>query len=884
MGGHFCYGAPEVALSVDQVYRDYNTHAVPSSGDHKPRKGEVRALLKQIQNSGGQAVTRNTFTALDGVTPPNEDYMGVVLADADPAKNGYYSRVAGEWVWQRGFPDSVARLMITGGTQNAVEASSLVGVDPGSATLFLIDVEAPNSGAVTISINGAGAVNALSIDGDDFEPGEFIGRLTFTVEDDGSLRATSADPGVIAALVEEATSVAPSTWQTLRDETVAARNNAQAADIASADSADRSELAAQAAELARDSSFATAKGAATVGAARALVADNETFIVYEPGAASFAAYRRETVGQTLLGYYAGLAAFDDFKQTVQIGDNIDLVELGASHLIAPGETVIGTVFQDEAGNAPHAVLADGTVVTKTQRVGALELGIDGTLINGGETDWHWSVTDEANNPIIGIRGTELIGFERAAAVADVANQLAAASLQSAFVSGLQQPTADINMVLSCGQSLGQGLETWPSLSKTNRFNNLMLGGSVAPNSTETSYVQIAPTGLQPLVSNVLSLATYAVIDDAATAALTPGDLAIGEAPVTGMVNAVSHLIARRLMGPPNPFLVATPAIGGRTIEQLSKINGQDSTDRYARMISAVSQAQAAAAGAGKSFVVTAVVWMQGEWDYNTANGSANATKALYKAALEQLWLDLVADIKGITGQTDDPAFLLYQTGGTFTADADMNGLAGLHVGMAQLEFALEHPTKVFLAGPIYPVTDKGGHLDSNGSRWFGEAFLAKAYHHTVVEGRRWRPLSPTKIEQTSPSTILVHFHVPSPPLAFASNYTVNAATDYTDRGFRVTDSIGAVPIVAIDLVGRTMVRITLGRVLGSSPHVWYAPKATANGNGNLRDSDPFETLDRYEYSGGTGQYASANIAALIDKPYPAQNACVAFYLPVGYAE
>lgn len=61
-------------------------------------------------------------------------------------------------------------------------------------------------------------------------------------------------------------------------------------------------------EAARDSSFANAKGAATIADARALVADTETFIVYASGAETFEAYRRESSStETLLGTYPSSA-------------------------------------------------------------------------------------------------------------------------------------------------------------------------------------------------------------------------------------------------------------------------------------------------------------------------------------------------------------------------------------------------------------------------------------------------------------------------------------------------------------------------------------------------------------------------------------------------
>ncbi len=145
-----------MALSIDAVYRDFNTQAVPASGDYEPKKPEIRALLKQIQNSGGSSVTRNTFAALSGVTPPTENYMGIVLDDPDATKNGYYSRVAAAWVWERGLPDSAAVLENVSGTGNAIVADVSTGVDPSVVQLLILpDPPGTNAvGPVTLTVSG----------------------------------------------------------------------------------------------------------------------------------------------------------------------------------------------------------------------------------------------------------------------------------------------------------------------------------------------------------------------------------------------------------------------------------------------------------------------------------------------------------------------------------------------------------------------------------------------------------------------------------------------------------------------------------------------------------------------------------------------------------
>ena len=85
--------------------------------------------------------------------------------------------------------------------------------------------------------------------------------------------------------------------------------------------ADRGETAATLAETARDSSFANAKGAATIEDARALVADNETFIVYADGAETFDAYRRLTSStQEFLGSYPSSLVAGSLPQNIRTTD------------------------------------------------------------------------------------------------------------------------------------------------------------------------------------------------------------------------------------------------------------------------------------------------------------------------------------------------------------------------------------------------------------------------------------------------------------------------------------------------------------------------------------------------------------------------------------
>lgn len=517
----------------------------------------------------------------------------------------------------------------------------------------------------------------------------------------------------------------------------------------------------------------------------------------------------------------------------------------------------------------------------------LDLGdaIDFTTaaVETGEYSYDWAVADEDGEVAIGVKDGVLFlpNYIQTANPYDVENLARSAAYKTRLITNLQRTTALYSTMVVYGQSLAAGQETYPALSRPARFGNLQLGGNVLPNTGDgASYSQIGSATLQPLSAQSINGTTLK--SDADEAALSPGSADFGEPFNHGWVNYAKYLLNQHLLVENDAtrlFVTINPSVSGKTIEQLSKVNTQDGTNRYLRYTGGLAKVETATGAS--SHVVAGIMWAQGEWDYSTANGSTKATKALYKAALNTLVTDMVADAKAATGQTLDPAFFVYQTGATYTADADMNGLPGLHVGMAQLEVAIERD-KVFMVGPIYPVTDKGGHLDSNGSRWYGSQ-IGKVFHRVVTLGQDWSPLRPLRIRRVK-LDVYIDFHVPEPPLAFDTPYVQSVAASYTDKGFKVTDTLGTIALSEVALAGQTIVRLKLAREPVGDAFVWYASKTTFNGNGMLRDSDPTVALDQYEYISGRGMYAAADIAALVNKPYPLHNWCVAFYLPITYSE
>lgn len=159
-----------MAFSIDQVYRDFETDGVPSSDAHEPIKSEIRALLKQIEAGSGMSVTRGTLAQLNLVTPPSEDYMGIVLTGTGA---GYYYRSGSAWVFGRAFPDSVAFLTQTGGSGNALQLSSVAGVSPSTVVLGVFVPEFDNAGGgVTVQVSGSPPVDLLNASGAPLAAGE----------------------------------------------------------------------------------------------------------------------------------------------------------------------------------------------------------------------------------------------------------------------------------------------------------------------------------------------------------------------------------------------------------------------------------------------------------------------------------------------------------------------------------------------------------------------------------------------------------------------------------------------------------------------------------------------------------------------------------------
>ncbi|WP_424741076.1 hypothetical protein [Klebsiella pneumoniae] len=456
---------------------------------------------------------------------------------------------------------------------------------------------------------------------------------------------------------------------------------------------------------------------------------------------------------------------------------------------------------------------------------------------------------------------------------NAANLAVAAAIRDEINTRIARPVYDYNILITDGQSLSNGVEGWAAMSKDIRpaLNINMLGDSVRPkNENGSTFTPLNGAEIRPARAVVQDLIAPPdggnLMTDEAVAALPRGANNFGETVDIGAMWMwrEMQLQFRGLATDERKIVAVNCGVGGQIIERLSKGH---SWGFYNRIISAVTQIKAIADAEGKTCGVVGFLYLGNEYNYDSTKGGAT-DRAEYRALLRKLIDDVITDTTAITGQTEPPLTVLYQTSGSWTRDS-----TNMSIGEAQLDICAAD-ANVMMASPAYAVTDKGGHLDANGYRWLGMQF-GKVLHRAIDRHQNWRPLQPLSVT-LSGTFLRADFLVWSPPLQFRSCYVGSSPTTYAAKGFRVTDDAGDVPVTRVDIVADTVVDITLGRETTGDVYLWYASQTGSNGNGNLFDSDTTVAVANYEFHEGTGQYPESNIPELVNRPYPLNNPCVAF--------
>lgn len=425
-----------------------------------------------------------------------------------------------------------------------------------------------------------------------------------------------------------------------------------------------------------------------------------------------------------------------------------------------------------------------------------------------------------------------------------------------------------------GQSLSTGHEAYP-VSMENIEGNYMIGNQIFIN-----YGGQDKGNLYPLRSTI---------------ALAYAD--VSESPLHGAVNHIRLKQKEVFPEIENKFIATSAGVSGQPIEALSKESKMDNFYNY--ILSTLRYGQEYSTRTDSSIVCPAIFWLQGEWNYQghgnglTSGTKPTAKKDKYKELMITLKNNIQADAKEYYGQEESPLFITYQAGAQYTKGVTME------IGMAQLEAANQHDD-IICAGPVYQMTDVGGHLDGNGYRWYGE-MLGKVYYKTKILGEDFKPLQPKRFERDSENLnrLLITYHVPEPPLVLDEN-TLKKVNNY---GFLLYKGGVPLEITNVEVVDDTIIRLTSAADISEIKlGVVYAGPNTS-GHGNVRDSDSYRAFFNYEnpdkkdkdgnfvFNHGektslippSGEPKDENGNVIYEQPYPLYNFSLAFYyeLPLG---
>lgn len=379
-------------------------------------------------------------------------------------------------------------------------------------------------------------------------------------------------------------------------------------------------------------------------------------------------------------------------------------------------------------------------------------------------------------------------------------------------------TEDINTdyahIISYGQSLSTGTDNADAFTKTAIAGNYMVG------TNPYDHVGTAKTGL------VCTNAEHFIVS---------------------CTNSFSKMY-RKFVNKTQLFFASSCGAGGQTISQLSKSGQPYAAGHYENFfLSALTRAKAIAVAEGKTISCPAIIFVQGESDYDpigSTPSSSDGSKSTYKTRLMQLKNDMQADVISIYGQEAKPMFYLSQVGGDFAKNKNLG------ICMAQLEFAQENED-VILLNPNYFTPDyEGAHLSINGYRWLGEQ-CAKTLFQTLIKGEKFKAVFPEKYEIIG-NRIYIHFYVPVLPLVFDSKII---ADTLPAKGFYVVQDDVSLTISSVAIVNNCVV-LELPAELTGVVEVGYGSTFGGSGYGNLRDSDDFNSL--YTYADDTLDYSLSN--------------------------
>lgn len=514
-------------------------------------------------------------------------------------------------------------------------------------------------------------------------------------------------------------------------------------------------------------------------------------------------YRNNAGSAVEVKRYPSAARVDAVEASVQqVADETEGYRAAGDPILPIAPVGFAWAVVDRHGMVAAGVTDDGTfkaAAFDTTRVIAEAVAVNTDELSGHPPHGYaTAVIDPAGNMAFGIT---LDGKTRALDIEPQAiNGIPTALVTAGSVKTGGRFHADINHIISYGQSLSLGNGALPIQTATQPYDNLKFNGGVRAQdggadvaANHASFVPLVET-MNPSSGNGETPAGYA----------------------TTMVKRL--LLSENLLSHTQQsyqLLASAPGEGNTSIAMLSK-----GSLPYTRLIADITYGYSLSQAAGKSYNVTAVLWSQGERDL-----SLGTTYAAYLAAFNTLYADLNSDAKAITGQANDIKLIAYQV--------SQPGSQPWTVAIAQLDASRADP-RIVIACPAYctePALAGDVHKSGKGSAHLG-AYYGIAYKRTVIDGLPFLPLMPVATERQG-TVVTVRFAVPVEPLAFDT--TQLAAR--TNHGFTLVDNTGAaVTISSVTLTGPNSVRIVAAAPLPANSRVRYGYSSGSVPGGNLRDS------------------------------------------------
>lgn len=294
-------------------------------------------------------------------------------------------------------------------------------------------------------------------------------------------------------------------------------------------------------------------------------------------------------------------------------------------------------------------------------------------------------------------------------------------------------------------------------------------------------------------------------------------------------------------------------------------------------LKALTKTKQAVDAQNKSVSCFAIVYMQGEYNYvGSGQGLTPGTnqtyeKEPYKQLLRTLKNNMQQDIMTYYNQTEKPLFFCYMVAGGYINRKDMP------INMAMIELSQEDDD-VFILNSTYAVPDYGGgHLSTNGYRWYGE-LMAHTLYDCFIQDMKHEPVMPKEFI-INESEIYIDCQVPVLPLII-DTYTKESITS---AGFRVFKNDSEVQIQSVQVYLNRIIIKCAETLSTGTIEITYAGQGRS-GSGNVRDSDQFHSLYTYYDDRQTSPSKRENYTPkdkdgnfIYGKPYPMYNWLGSFY-------